>query len=363
MDVTDFGATGDGTTDDSPAIQAAWDAMVNGGTLLFPPGDYRLATGLTFATGEDINDRTVTINAAGAVLLPVAGITALTLTMSHNPRMGGTINSLKVDGQDSADTRGVVFHNSGSWQLFNVWVEACSVNYQWRSDDTLAAYPSQPTFAEGNVLVGCWSEGGQVGVDFVTAGAGTGSFAQTQIQAMKIRHASNIGLRLQSGGNLHRSLLMGITIFVQDGKQGVLFDGNLDEVKMAIATEAPKTPSATTTHVEIGPNATNTDKVEAWLSFTGTGPNQDRIRIASGKTFPYREGGRFAGTLEVRDDFFDNGDQAIQLGGVYIYSSAGNPEGTVIAPPGSMYLRTVGAPAATLYVKESGAGDTGWVAK
>lgn len=42
----DFGAVGDGKTDDSPALQAALDAMAQagGGTLLVPPGRYALAT-------------------------------------------------------------------------------------------------------------------------------------------------------------------------------------------------------------------------------------------------------------------------------------------------------------------------------
>jgi hypothetical protein len=44
IDVTDFGATGDGVTDDRPAIQAAIDALAakQGGTLRIPRGTYLL---------------------------------------------------------------------------------------------------------------------------------------------------------------------------------------------------------------------------------------------------------------------------------------------------------------------------------
>lgn len=42
---------------------------------------------------------------------------------------------------------------------------------------------------------------------------------------------------------------------------------------------------------------------------------------------------------------------------------AGTPEGAVTAPVGSLFTRTDGGAATTLYVKESGAGNTGWVAK
>jgi hypothetical protein len=44
-------------------------------------------------------------------------------------------------------------------------------------------------------------------------------------------------------------------------------------------------------------------------------------------------------------------------------SGAGEPEGVVSAAIGSMYTRTDGGAGTTLYVKESGAGNTGWVAK
>lgn len=46
-----------------------------------------------------------------------------------------------------------------------------------------------------------------------------------------------------------------------------------------------------------------------------------------------------------------------------IYSGAGSPEGAVAAAVGSIYLRTNGGASTSLYVKESGTGLTGWVAK
>lgn len=44
-------------------------------------------------------------------------------------------------------------------------------------------------------------------------------------------------------------------------------------------------------------------------------------------------------------------------------SGAGTPEAAVTAPVGSLFTRTDGGANTTLYVKESGAGNTGWVAK
>lgn len=44
-------------------------------------------------------------------------------------------------------------------------------------------------------------------------------------------------------------------------------------------------------------------------------------------------------------------------------SGVGSPEGVLTAPIGSMYTRTDGGTNTTLYIKENGAGNTGWIAK
>lgn len=50
-------------------------------------------------------------------------------------------------------------------------------------------------------------------------------------------------------------------------------------------------------------------------------------------------------------------------GGPKILAGAGTPEAAITAPIGSLYLRTDGGAGTSHYVKESGAGNTGWVAK
>ena len=47
----------------------------------------------------------------------------------------------------------------------------------------------------------------------------------------------------------------------------------------------------------------------------------------------------------------------------YIRAGTGSPEGVVAAPVGTLYVDTSGGTGTTLYVKESGTGNTGWVAK
>lgn len=53
----------------------------------------------------------------------------------------------------------------------------------------------------------------------------------------------------------------------------------------------------------------------------------------------------------------------LRLSGSRIYSGKGTPEGTLNGNVGDLYLRTDGGTSTTLYVKETGTGLTGWIAK
>ncbi len=48
---------------------------------------------------------------------------------------------------------------------------------------------------------------------------------------------------------------------------------------------------------------------------------------------------------------------------VGIYTGSGSPEGSIAALTGSLYLRSDGGAGTSFYIKESGSGTTGWVAK
>lgn len=52
-----------------------------------------------------------------------------------------------------------------------------------------------------------------------------------------------------------------------------------------------------------------------------------------------------------------------RLSRVNILTGTGSPETAVTASVGALFLRTDGGASTTLYVKESGTGNTGWVAK
>jgi len=57
------------------------------------------------------------------------------------------------------------------------------------------------------------------------------------------------------------------------------------------------------------------------------------------------------------------GVQNLYSNGVMDYTGSGTPEGVITAPVGSTYRRSNGGAGTSFYVKESGSGNTGWVAK
>jgi Pectate lyase superfamily protein len=79
LNVRDFGATGDGTTDDGPAFQKALDALATagGGTLFVPAGKYAIATPVS----NDFSGSAASITITGVESLtmpapPTAGVTS-----------------------------------------------------------------------------------------------------------------------------------------------------------------------------------------------------------------------------------------------------------------------------------------------
>jgi hypothetical protein len=102
--------------------------------------------------------------------------------------------------------------------------------------------------------------------------------------------------------------------------------------------------------------------------FVGVTP--DASEIPTG-IFPITQGGTGAGTaaaaranLSAAKSGVNNDISELGLvAGIRILAGAGTPEGSVAANVGSLYLRTDGGALTTLYIKESGAGATGWVAK
>src|SRR3954447_3601418 len=123
-DVTSFGARGDGSSDDTAAIQAAISATPAQGTVSFPAGVYKLTRSLMF-----LSNRTY-IGATGAVLK--ASVPAFIATTEYNATRNLTVDGLtfdgggiKIDGSTIAgqnvrivnNTFQNITHNNPNWTL------------------------------------------------------------------------------------------------------------------------------------------------------------------------------------------------------------------------------------------------------
>lgn len=83
------------------------------------------------------------------------------------------------------------------------------------------------------------------------------------------------------------------------------------------------------------------------------------ISIASGATVRASIGAAESGNNTDITDLVSG----ILIGGSAINTGVGSPETVVVGNVGDLYLRQDGGAATTLYVKESGLGNTGWIPK
>ncbi len=123
-----------------------------------------------------------------------------------------------------------------------------------------------------------------------------------------------------------------------DGADGVDVAGSFltfaDDVDTAMYTLLPKA-GGTLTGALLG----TTLSLSSTLAVTGTITGSSSIQAAASSGF------------------------ILGASGPKILSGAGDPEGAVTAPMGSVWLRNDGSTSTTLYIKTSGAGNTGWTAK
>lgn len=100
VSVKDFGATGDGVTDDAAAIQAAVNAATANQTIYFPPGTYAVG-----ASGIAVTNKTgVTLLGDGAIIL-ITAISTLTTNLG--------VATIRLSGCTRSGVRGLEINGNG----------------------------------------------------------------------------------------------------------------------------------------------------------------------------------------------------------------------------------------------------------
>lgn len=147
LNVKDYGAVGNRTTDDSAAIQAALDAVPStGGTVYFPPGIYRIATGLTAAK------RGLKLQGAGGLLF--------------NESQTGAVGSTLLG--DAGVT--IFAFNSAATSLYHQGPKIADLNFREINDGTAATALVKIGAANRWAVRDCGFRGGAVGL-LVDAGS------------------------------------------------------------------------------------------------------------------------------------------------------------------------------------------------
>jgi hypothetical protein len=132
VSVKDFGAVGDGVTDDTASIQAAINAKAgSGGTILFPSGTYKITSTLTWyntvsadkpgitIVGEGRNSTILKSYISNGPLLDVRGTKSFASGGSGSSFFnGGGIYGIKFDGANATGTSDAIYVQG--WQYAEI---------------------------------------------------------------------------------------------------------------------------------------------------------------------------------------------------------------------------------------------------
>lgn len=409
LNVRDYGAAGNGAANDTAAIQAAVDAaFATNAAVYFPPGTYmtdaitlhpkvflqgagKEATWIkaragsqtlfsylvtSYVTGFTFRDMTIDSNGFSSVTaikidggtpsLRCSGVLienvtfwgtaakAVWLKYCAGSRISGCISELPIDGftiDNCADTNITdTFAILGAGIGFNILGTSGATTYDegtrlvncvtngqatglsiTQADWGLVSNCSFTTCSAGAVIMNTSSNWSFYACDFAAAPASTGFYAPTACSAIAI---SGCKIAVNSFGILATGSLWAIT-------GNILFaNGNVD-IYLS--------------------NLTNSVVANNVCSSVGVAQS---IFTAGTITGLVANGNLTIGTVSG----FDSNDHMaanLKVGTVTptIYSGTGSPESAVTAPMGSLYLNLSGGASTTLYVKQSGTGNTGWVAK
>lgn len=393
LNVSEFGATGSGWHDDTTHIQAALDACASeGGTVVAPPGRFLVSAPIVVPSGVNFWGAGMDASlAGGTVILCSTADSGVAFGERGVGNTGGVSGNFGIDGNDVASVGmyvglciGRTFQNVEVRDSAGIGLlveEAQNNTFIGIQTDGAATYGFDLNGGcGGNVFLRCGvNDYGAAGLHFRQSYATSGLVFECPTNnkfygciSERSRAGATSGVHHAAGmSNMLNScnLIHGIadTTVVSITYDGVHASNDLQLVSTAIWGDAEATPlvdgitmDGWTTcslmgrcdlhnlrYAFVGDGTNHVDADD--FTFGGNGALAPDLAVFSGsvtKRLPVR--------LELSDG---------QGGRSQLLSGPGTPEGACTAPVGSIYLRNDGGAGTSLYVKQSGTGNTGWVAK
>ena len=438
VSVKDFGVTGDGTTDDTSAINA-----ITSFPAYFPPGVYKISSDIAGLGKLFFSQGGVSFTSPYKVRSSVAfGIGALAKNTGYNPASPSLTDKNVAVGTFALNNNTTGYHNTavGDEALFtnitgaqNTAVGLNALFYNTADNNTAVGTSALlnnstgtnntavgraaglgNTTASSNTLIGrnvgwqkatgdndtavgfeCFwdstASGGsnsalgyRAGYHLTTGARNTaignesGYFTSTSNDVVAVGHRAAFnatGSSITAVGSLSlNALTTGLRNTAVGYSAGLAITTNNDSTFIGWNAGVAATGSSCTL---IGSGASagsgNSNTVVGVNSATGLTTGASNVILGSGcaTTLANGSSNTVIGANATIPATGNNSQLHIVAGttqlsiasGVIWKSGAGSPEAAVTAPVGSMYTRTDGGASTTLYVKESGTGNTGWVAK
>lgn len=247
--VSDYGPAGDGITDDSAELNAAYAAVVaaGGGVLELAPGrSYRMGSPLVLD-----GDVSVTIRGYGATLVPSGSYAVMFAAGSTATDLTHTLQGVSIDGEPYGGN-GVQIVDHFSACLRDVKIRHCTIGVQITDD----AQWSESTVLDNVVTDWC-----EVGVDVQTTG-GTGSFGYFHWGFVGIYNVPDdgVGFRVGAGAFLYHSTIGRMVVQIQgNDATGIQVDGTVGNNSVwHTVVESSASPYDTRVGLRLGEDASVT---------------------------------------------------------------------------------------------------------
>jgi hypothetical protein len=401
ISVKDFGAKGDGVTDDTAAIQAAINAAMTGtgANVYFPNGTYQVSSTLNIP--NLVNGKSVFYGSGAVINSTFNGV------LFNNESLWVSFRDLTLSGPGKANANSIgVQGTMYDWYFENVSVFNFAIGIRANGGSHLylkcffgsngkCIWPSN--FANIISIDSCYFSSSDYGL-YVPNNFGPGPVGYVAQVSIYNTAMEVCGTSVYSVG-INR-LIVDNSWFEQETTGSlVLTDTPLLSINTNYVSFAPSVsfssgfPAASQSAIYIDPYSGTTYEnfsttTQSPLVFNSNAyPNSGLTGIEwtgflNGNQYTNRIlGGNNVINIDTTN-FWPLTDMNTYLGYTnrrwqdgYISrlhpgdatalwtSGSGSPEGVVTAVVGSLYTRTDGGANTTLYVKESGTGNTGWIAK